>query len=69
MKQWGLIKQLGQSLSWMAQTTATWDLRETPSYSLLIEGYYTLHVQDQRGQDTSPRPGWLLPDSQMKIAL
>ncbi|KAL9544318.1 hypothetical protein MBANPS3_007694 [Mucor bainieri] len=50
-------------------TSATWDLRATPSYSPLIEGYYTLQVHDQRGQDSLPKPGWLLPDSKMKIAL
>ncbi|GAN04856.1 hypothetical protein MAM1_0075c04321 [Mucor ambiguus] len=50
-------------------TSATWDLRATPSYSPLIEGYYTLQVHDQRGHDSLPKPGWLLPDSKMKIAL
>lgn len=50
-------------------TSATWDLRATPSYSPLIEGYYTLQVHDQRGQGSQPKPGWLLPDSKMKIAL
>jgi hypothetical protein len=39
------------------EKTTTWDLRETPSYSPLIEGHYTLHVHDQRGQDTLPKPG------------
>lgn len=51
------------------KTTATWDLRETPSYSPLIEGYYAIHVYDQRGFDTLPKPGWLLPDDKLKIAL
>jgi hypothetical protein len=43
--------------------------RETSSYSSLIEGFYTLRIHDQRGQDTLPKPGWLLSDSKMKIVL
>ena len=50
-------------------TKATWDLRATPSYSPLIEGYYTIHLHDQRGPGTLPKPGWLLPDKSLKIAL
>lgn len=52
-----------------SKTTATWDLRETPSYSPLIEGQYTLYLYDQRGRETKPKPGWLLPDDKMKISL
>jgi hypothetical protein len=51
------------------KTTAIWDLRETPSYSPLIEGFYNLQIYDQRGKDTLPKPGWLLPDKKMRIAL
>ncbi|CEP10105.1 hypothetical protein [Parasitella parasitica] len=50
-------------------TSATWDLRATPSYTPLIEGYYTLQVHDQRGPDSLPKPGWLLPDNKMRVAL
>ncbi|KAI8647741.1 hypothetical protein BD408DRAFT_309 [Parasitella parasitica] len=50
-------------------TSATWDLRATPSYSPFIEGYYTLQVHDQRGSGSLPKPGWLLPDNKMRIAL
>ncbi|KAI8885776.1 hypothetical protein K501DRAFT_179016, partial [Backusella circina FSU 941] len=51
------------------KTTAIWHLRETPSYSPLVEGHYTILFHDQRGRDTLPKPGWLLPDDKMKIAL
>lgn len=50
-------------------TSATWDLRATPSYSPLVEEHYTLQIYDQRGQDSLPKPGWLLPDNKMRIAL
>lgn len=51
------------------ETTATWDLRATPSYSPLIEGYYTIQLYDQRGFSNTPKPGWLTSDNKMKIAL
>ncbi|OBZ85043.1 hypothetical protein A0J61_06901 [Choanephora cucurbitarum] len=50
-------------------TTATWDLRSTPSYSPLLEGFYTLNIHDQRGPTSPPKPGWLIPNDKMKIAL
>ncbi|KAI8084278.1 uncharacterized protein B0P05DRAFT_585570 [Gilbertella persicaria] len=50
-------------------TTATWDLRSTPSYSPLIEGFYTLNVHDQRGPASPPKPGWLIANDKMKVAL
>lgn len=51
------------------KTTAVWYLRETPSYTPLVDGHYTILFHDQRGRDTLPKPGWLLPDDKMKIAL
>ncbi|KAI8974990.1 hypothetical protein BDB01DRAFT_805618 [Pilobolus umbonatus] len=51
------------------ETSATWNLRETPSYSPLIEGFYTIQVHDQRGPNEAAKPGWLYTNSQLQVAL
>ncbi|KAI8989519.1 hypothetical protein BDB01DRAFT_718628 [Pilobolus umbonatus] len=49
-------------------TSAVWQVKDVPSASPLMMGFYQIQLYDQRGPDAPYQPGWLSPVSRLNIA-